>query len=99
MLESQLQPGLSFEKENFFRNSMKKLTLHGNSFSYVDQKKADSSSAKESDIKSVPVSSISKMIVHDDGKLELYHGPDSKKLVMKGDVELFKQWLKLKMME
>jgi len=47
----------------------------------------------------VVVSTVSKVIVHDDGKLELYHGADSKKLVMKGDLEVFKQWLKLKMMQ
>ncbi len=45
------------------------------------------------------MSSISKMIVHDDGRLELHHGINSKKLVMKGDLEVFKQWLKLKMMQ
>jgi hypothetical protein len=99
VLENTLQSGLTFEKENFFKNSKKRLTIHKNSFDYVDLEKAEKGTIKESDRKAVNIAEISKVVTHDDGRLEVHYGKEDKKIIMKGDVDLFKQWLKLKIMQ
>lgn len=53
-------------------------------FEYVDLEKFEKGTLKDSDRKKVLASQISKVLCHDNGKMEVHYGPDDKKIVMKG---------------